>query len=47
MASNEFVVYPVLFFLNGKSDVVTNADILSIAISFHGEDEIKVAKQTL
>ena len=47
MASNEFIENPVLFFLHDKVDVMKNADILSIAISFYGEEEIRSAKQTL
>ena len=47
MVSNEFIENPVLFFLPDKVDVMKNADILSTAISFYGEDEIKSANQTL
>ena len=47
MASNEFIENPVLFFLHDKVDVMKNADILSIAISFYDEEEIRSAKQTL
>ena len=44
MASNEFIENPVLFFLHDKVDVMKNADILSIAISFYSEEESDSAK---
>ena len=47
MASIEFIVNPVLFFLHNKVNVMNKADILSITITFYGEEEIKSAKQTL